>query len=767
MSRTWAALYCVYEDTTWLGDSIAGIYDEMEEIFVLISDRPWSGSAAPMSRAAAVSFIRSLPDPGEKIRVVEGTWADEETQRNAGLDAIFARGYEYAWIIDGDEVYHPKAVRRMKDYMVRHPQVEVWDCGIVTYWKSPELVIEPPEPLQAVVGVRRGSARFVSVRHTNSSCVGSIPRDVGECHHLSYAGPNERIKRKLETFSHSQEVVDGWFERVWLAWDEDTEMTDLHPTVPHCYHRAVTQPRYMLPAALKKYVQEKERVVSESPVFSIVVPVKNEAWYTRKFVESLERLGGATPYELIFVDSGSDDETLELYDEIPCRVVRYDPGRRFRFLRALNLGAKHARGRYLLFCNNDIIFGSQGFLDALARILSDDRVGAVSPERASGTEEVSECQGFRRFHSIYIYGACFAMRKDVWERLGGFCEEYDGYGCEEHDIALRLRRLGLRIVHADHRVVHWATRTFRHVGDSDQCPRNVATFARLWRYDPGFDPYKSPDLWRQFEDYANSILEVEDAARARQSMLRGPCRLGIGVTTWNRVDVLKETLPAILWTTEGIDCELVVSDDGSTDGTQEYLERSGVHWETGPHGGVAASKNRLLRRLLASECDYIIIIEDDVLPLRWGWPYYYMAAMQDTGIEHFNYVPSVAYAPREIVRLGAHRVAYCTSVTGLVMAMTRRALETVGAFDERFGEYGYEHVDWTTRCARAGLTSPPQWYAHLMDVDGHFSALDYARSKGRHRHRSTITPKDRDTFATRAAAQLAQNDRERLVHIPL
>ena len=46
----------------------------------------------------------------------------------------------------------------------------------------------------------------------------------GVLHHLSYAGPDERIRRKIATWGHHHEVLPGWYERVWLGWDSDKLM---------------------------------------------------------------------------------------------------------------------------------------------------------------------------------------------------------------------------------------------------------------------------------------------------------------------------------------------------------------------------------------------------------------------------------------------------------------------------------------------------------------------------------------------------------------
>jgi hypothetical protein len=71
------------------------------------------------------------------------------------------------------------------------------------------------------------------------------------CHHMSYARSDDALLRKITSFSHADEIVPGWYERVWLAWDARPELEELHPTHPPAYRRAVRQPLEKLPPALR------------------------------------------------------------------------------------------------------------------------------------------------------------------------------------------------------------------------------------------------------------------------------------------------------------------------------------------------------------------------------------------------------------------------------------------------------------------------------------------------------------------------------------
>jgi hypothetical protein len=77
---------CANDDEVWLTDSLESIYNSVDTIFFLISDRPWYGRAADV--AGTLAHIGRFPDLLHKIRIVRGSWTNETDQRNAGLDML-------------------------------------------------------------------------------------------------------------------------------------------------------------------------------------------------------------------------------------------------------------------------------------------------------------------------------------------------------------------------------------------------------------------------------------------------------------------------------------------------------------------------------------------------------------------------------------------------------------------------------------------------------------------------------------------------------
>ena len=243
------AAICVYDDHQWLKLVLDSIYDGCDRIFALVGSRPWYGEAA--DNADTLAVFESYKDPEGKIEIIHGDWATEADQRNAGLEICEQNGCEICFVVDADEIYDPSELEQMMKIVRATPQIDCFTLGLHTYWKSQRYRIDPPEPLQPPVFVRVGRSRFTHNRAVEAKLSALIDPSVGVCHHMSYARTNEQIKKKISTFSHANEIVPGWYERVWLGWNLNRTMRNLHPTHPGAYSQAVEVAEASLPTVLR------------------------------------------------------------------------------------------------------------------------------------------------------------------------------------------------------------------------------------------------------------------------------------------------------------------------------------------------------------------------------------------------------------------------------------------------------------------------------------------------------------------------------------
>jgi glycosyltransferase involved in cell wall biosynthesis len=179
----------------------------------------------------------------------------------------------------------------------------------------------------------------------------------------------------------------------------------------------------------------------------------------------------------------------------------------------------------------------------------------------------------------------------------------------------------------------------------------------------------------------------------------GP-RLGIGIVTFNRLAYLKKVLASVREKTTG-QFEIVVADDGSTDGTKEFLRAEGVRCVTGQNRGVCWNKNRALIALETLNCDPILLLEDDCHPVERGWDVYWRTASAMWG--HVCYahpklspwIISGSGRPDDPI-VNQKATAQCASASA-------ELLRKIGYYDTRFKGYGVGHAEWTTRAKKAGF----------------------------------------------------------------
>lgn len=175
-------------------------------------------------------------------------------------------------------------------------------------------------------------------------------------------------------------------------------------------------------------------------------------------------------------------------------------------------------------------------------------------------------------------------------------------------------------------------------------------------------------------------------------------KIGVAITTYNRADAVLEQIAAIRRLSIS-DIELVACDDGSHDGTRERLAAEGVTCLGGLNRGIAWNKNRGIFYLFNTiGVDVAILMDDDIVPTIHAWEIEWREAALRYG--HINFL-----APGQNLTGGgltAENVGIASNLGGPCMAISREAFASVGYMDSRFGRYGHEHTDYTTRFIRAG-----------------------------------------------------------------
>ncbi|HET6253715.1 MAG TPA: glycosyltransferase family 2 protein [Puia sp.] len=111
-------------------------------------------------------------------------------------------------------------------------------------------------------------------------------------------------------------------------------------------------------------------------LFSIVIPVKNGDLWLDKLLTRLVQQTLFARSEIIVIDSGSMDRSLEIISRYPVRLIRIPPAE-FNHGLTRNLGAREARGEYVVMTVQDAMPESERWLERLLDGFTDERVVAV------------------------------------------------------------------------------------------------------------------------------------------------------------------------------------------------------------------------------------------------------------------------------------------------------------------------------------------------------------------------------------------------------
>lgn len=189
-------------------------------------------------------------------------------------------------------------------------------------------------------------------------------------------------------------------------------------------------------------------------------------------------------------------------------------------------------------------------------------------------------------------------------------------------------------------------------------------------------------------------------------------KIGIGVTTYNRPEYLRQCLDGIRKIESAVDVVYIYNDGSSEDYSSVEVEPF-KYYEAKKNRGVAFAKNWLLRKMLADGCDYMFLCEDDIVPLSAKAITEYIRLSEKSGIEHFMFAHHGPVGKEKFAGT-VNGVDLFSGCVGAWCMYTRRVIETVGFFDEDMMN-AWEHVEHTMRIAKAGLTTP---WGVFPDVHG-------------------------------------------------
>ncbi len=243
------------------------------------------------------------------------------------------------------------------------------------------------------------------------------------------------------------------------------------------------------------------------PLVALLVSSYQRPHHLARVLASIECQQGLTgPIEVVVTDDGSTDETAAVVAAFAERVdfrVQYTTHRHqtFQLARCRNEGVAVSSAKYLLFLDGDCLIPPDhvrqhllrrrpgvvmaGYCCRLDRQVTEQlTLDDVYDQRYLERVDRRELQNLARIDRkarLYcwlrhpnrpkLFGGNVGIDRKDYERVNGYDEQFQGWGCEDDDLRLRLRRAGIRI----QSILRW-TRTYH-----------------LW-HPPG---ETTPEEWRQ------------------------------------------------------------------------------------------------------------------------------------------------------------------------------------------------------------------------------------------------------------------------------
>ncbi len=240
---------------------------------------------------------------------------------------------------------------------------------------------------------------------------------------------------------------------------------------------------------IEKFIQQNfdHSLSIDTPLVSIIILNRNGLNHLQSLFKDFDRNTIYPNYEIIVFDNFSNDDSVSFLENLGLSNLSIiENTYNDSFSSANNKVVAEAKGNLILFLNNDIIT-VKGWLNQLVKeyLENENQVGSVGakliypenienpnslkvqhngigfrweegfirPYNLDVSEELFNIDHTKSHDKPCLTAACVLVNKEVFERVGGFDENYM-YGFEDVDLSLKLRDIGKKNIIANGAIIY-------------------------------------------------------------------------------------------------------------------------------------------------------------------------------------------------------------------------------------------------------------------------------------------------------------------------
>ena len=187
----------------------------------------------------------------------------------------------------------------------------------------------------------------------------------------------------------------------------------------------------------------------QNPIVSILLITWNREKILKKTLAKIENRD-EVPFEVIVVDNNSEDETEQMIKTSypDCRYFKMGKN---QGIKAYNLGASHARGKYLLLLDDDS-YPASGSIEKMVQLFEEKPDAGIIPFNILHHETKEEYQTWHipriigRVEAVNFLGCGAGIRTELFKKTGYYPECFFIYE-NELDVSLKVLKQGYKIIY--------------------------------------------------------------------------------------------------------------------------------------------------------------------------------------------------------------------------------------------------------------------------------------------------------------------------------